>query len=130
MREPQEILNPVSWWEVEVPDLEKAGAFYGAAFGWTMVPFGDTALFAMSGESMVCGLNQVEGEASGRGIRAYLATTDMEATLDLVDEAGGTVVTKRTPVDTGGGDMGWWALFQDPSGVNLGLWTGTPAASS
>lgn len=124
-----EVLSPVNWWEIEVPDLDEAGAFYGAVFGWTMVPFGDSSLFAMRGESMVCGLNRVEGEPSGRGVRAYLESTDMEATLARVQEAGGTVVTGRSLVDMDG-DMGWWALFTDPSGVNLGLWTGTPPNSS
>jgi predicted enzyme related to lactoylglutathione lyase len=49
----------------------------------------------------VCGLSRVGGEPSGRGARACLETSDLE-------------------------DMGWYALFTDPSGVTLGLWTGTP----
>lgn len=120
-----QVLNPVNWWEIEVPDLGQASAFYGTVFGWTMVPFGESSVFAKRGESLVCGLTLVAGTPSGRGVRAYLDTSDLEATLARVVEAGGAVTTPRTLVDTGG-DMGWYALFTDPSGVTLGLWTGTP----
>jgi predicted enzyme related to lactoylglutathione lyase len=123
--EAQEIAHPVNWWEVEVTDLERAGAFYSAVFGWSMRPFGADAMFAMRGESMVCGLVRGEGPPQGRGVKAYLETTDMEATLGRVESAGGAVVHRRALV-ADDGSMGWWALFTDPSGVTLGLWTGNP----
>ncbi len=106
-------LGTVSWWEIPVPDLDKAKTFYTAVFGWSYTPFGEGYEGILAGETMIGGLTTSGGEDAGEGIRIYVNVDDIEATLATVESNGGAVKTPRTEV---GGDMGWWANFTDPAG--------------
>lgn len=119
------VANPFSWCDIEVTDLAQAEAFYGEVFGWEFVPFGDDFRMATQDGALVCGLMKADGAVAGRGLRGYIATDDLEATLRRIEVAGGSVAQARQEI---GGDFGWWALFRDPSGVCLGLATDKPAA--
>jgi len=119
------VANPFSWCDIEVTDLARAEAFYGEVFGWEFVPFGDDFRMATTDGALVCGLMKADGAVAGRGLRGYIATDDLEATLRRIEAAGGSVAQARQEI---GGDFGWWALFRDPSGVSLGLATDQPAA--
>ena len=33
--------NTVTWWDIQVTDLEAAKTFYGTVFGWTYTEFGE-----------------------------------------------------------------------------------------
>jgi uncharacterized protein len=119
--------HSVTWYEIQVVDLEAAKTFYGEVFGWTFEAWGESFVVAMAGDQMVCGLDLVEGDTSpaGRHVRVYLDVDDMEETLARIEKAGGEVVAARTAVP---GDNGWLATFADPSGLKLSLFTNTPAA--
>jgi uncharacterized protein len=119
--------HAVTWYEIQVTDLEAAKTFYGEVFGWTFESWGETFVVAKAGDQMICGLDLAEGDASpaGRHVRVYLDVDDLEETLARVEKAGGEVVASRTAVP---GDSGWFATFADPSGLKLSLWTTTPAA--
>jgi uncharacterized protein len=121
--------NPVIWWEIQVPDLDKGQAFYRAVFGWTFEPFGEEFVIAKTPDgTMVGGLVSSEGDASpsGRHVRIYFAVQDLEATLRAVEANGGEVVDTRTLISE---EYGWSATFADPTGIKLGLVTDQPAAS-
>ncbi|MGH3455522.1 MAG: VOC family protein [Nocardioidaceae bacterium] len=119
------VANPFSWCDIEVTDPARAEAFYGEVFGWEFVPFGGDFRMATKDGALVCGLMKADGAVAGRGLRGYIATDDLEATLRRIEAAGGSVAQARQEI---GGDFGWWALFRDPSGVSLGLATDQPAA--
>jgi uncharacterized protein len=117
----------ITWWEIQVPDLEQAEAFYGGVFGWTFKPFmeGYHAAYDAEGK-MVCGITKVDGEPSGRQIHVVFdlsAKETLEETLAKVTECGGTVKAPRTQI---GQDMGWYATVADPSGLSFDFWTGDP----
>ena len=119
------VANPFSWCDIEVSDLKQAESFFGEVFGWEFVPFGDDFAVATKDGALVCGVMKAEGPVAGRGLRGYIATDDLEGTLQRVEAAGGSVAKTRREI---GGDFGWWAWFRDPSGVVLGLATDRPAA--
>ncbi len=60
----------------------------------------------------------------GNGIRITFGTDDLEAALERVTAAGGTVLNHRSEI---GGGMGWWADFTDPAGRRVGFSTNNPA---
>jgi uncharacterized protein len=126
--------NPITWWEIQVPDLERAKAFYGGVFDWSFKPWQDgyEGVHTADGK-MVGGMTHKKGEPAGRDIHVCF-TADyhgdgrddtLEQLLDKVRRHGGTVKTERTEI---GADMGWYATVADPSGLSFDLWTGRPAA--
>ena len=119
-----DVITRLDWWEIPVPDLEEATQFYGAVFGWTFKPFGDDYLSAHGpDDTMLGGIFKAPAEELGNGVRITFGTDDLEAVLERVTAAGGTVVNPRSEI---GGDMGWWAAFTDPAGRWLGLSTTNP----
>jgi predicted enzyme related to lactoylglutathione lyase len=115
----------VAWFDIQVPDLEAAKSFYGAVFGWTFTPFGETFVTITTPDgNMIGGMDQVTGEPAGRQVRIYLATDELEGVLSRVEKAGGTVDTGRTLITE---EYGWSATLVDPSGLKIGLWTSKPA---
>ena len=116
-----EAITRMTWWEIPVPDLDDARRFYGDAFGWKFEPFGDDyfAALAPDGE-MIGGIFKATGDDLSNGVRITFATDNLEAALERVKGAGGTVQTERSEI---GGGMGWWAAILDPAGRWIGLST-------
>jgi predicted enzyme related to lactoylglutathione lyase len=114
------------WHEFQVPDLTAAKEFYSAVFGWTYQPFGESFVICQNPDGqMVAGLDEVAAEPAGRHVRVYVESDDLEAALDRVAAAGGTVVHPRRVISE---EFGWFALVTDPSGLTFGLSTSHPAA--
>lgn len=119
----------VTWWELQVTDLEKAQAFYGATFGWSFQSLWENFVMVTGPDGApIGGLDSGTGQGeppAGRGVRIYVQVADLEATLEKVTGAGGTVTTPRTLITE---ENGWYATFTDPSGLTLGLLTTAAAA--
>jgi len=120
------VITQMNWWEIPVPDLDDAKRFYGDVFAWTFTPFGED-YFAAAGPDgkLLGGVFKAPDDQLGNGVRITFETDDLEAALERVTAAGGTVVTTRSEI---GGDMGWWAAFTDPAGRWLGFSTSNPVA--
>lgn len=116
--------NTVTWWELQVPDLEQAKKFYGAVFGWSYQTFGDGfEVICTPDGTMIGGLDggTAKGESpAGRGARVYVLVDDMEDTLSRVAPNGGEVQQSRTLIAP---EYGWFALLTDPSGLTIGMTT-------
>lgn len=124
--------SPVSWWEIQVDDLEPAKKFYGEVFGWTFRTYEamDGYELAHVGDTMVGALHRVDGAVSGRHIHVVFdadarADHTLEDLLASVASAGGVVVKERTLIAEG---MGWFATVTDPSGLTFDLSTNRPQA--
>ena len=120
-----------NWNELNTWNVEDAKAFYGEALGWTFqsVPMADEGEYTlcMTDGEPVAGLFQMR---KGCGMDdlpnhwfAYIAVDDVDARLQGVEAAGGTIC--REPFDVP--DIGRIAIVQD----NLGAVTGwmTPSQS-
>ena len=120
--------NTVTWWELQVTDLEQAKTFYGSVFGWAFQPFGDGyAMVTAPDGTPLGGLDSDTGKGeqpAGRTSRIYVQVADLEQTLKAVESAGGSIVADRQLISE---EFGWWAMFADPSGLKLGLVTSNPA---
>jgi predicted enzyme related to lactoylglutathione lyase len=123
----------IVWWEIETSEPEAFQRFHADLFGWSFAPaFADTDLGAdywiiQTDGRGIGGLQRADAGAPSpsAGVRMYLETDDLEATLLRVEGRGGTVERGRTAL---GGDDRWFAVFRDPVGVSFGLWTAEPAA--
>jgi hypothetical protein len=119
-----EAITRLSWWEIPVADLDEAMRFYGAALGWAFKPFGDDYFVVLAPDGrMIGGIFKVPSDQLGNGVNIVFETDDLEASLERVRAAGGTVISPRAEI---GGDMGWWATFADPAGTRIGLSTDNP----
>lgn len=113
--------------EFPVNDLEKAGNFYADLFGWKIQPWQEMnyATFEPD-EGPGGGFAPIDGVTYKVGtVIVYLYTEDLEGTLKKIVDAGGKVVVSRQEID----GQGWFALFNDPTGNLLGLFTNNPPAA-
>ena len=98
------------------PDVERSAAFYAGVFGWRVRRRGE-------GTSFDDGVGEVSGHfvphtaAAEPGLLVYLWVDDLDAALERLRQAGGTVVA---PPGVDPGER--TALFRDPGGNVLGIY--------
>ena len=98
--------------ELPVGDVPAAKAFYESAFGWSLTDFGPTYASTLTGDTDI-GLQGDAAEAT-RAPLPVIQVDDLEAALDAVTEAGGTVVV---PIFSFPGGRRF--QFTDPAGNEL-----------
>jgi predicted enzyme related to lactoylglutathione lyase len=107
---------------VEIPahDVQAASKFYQELFGWKLhhAPEFDYTMWE-DGSGSGGGFTKVdEGNPVGR-VMVYIDSDDIEADLRRVEELGGSMVTPKTEIP----GTGWFAVFKDPTGNHLALYT-------
>lgn len=108
---------------VEIPaaNVPAAGRFYQALFGWKLqeVPDMNYTMWE-DGAGGGGGFPQVSPESPAGRVLVYIDSEDIEADLRKVSELGGKVLYPKTEIP----GMGWFAIFEDPTGNALALYTG------
>lgn len=120
VREPGMNGHPVVMFEFIAEDQERLCAFYHDVFGWEYDTESGFAYvnFAPATISTLGGIGQAKPATPGwePGRSFYLATDDVEASLDAVVTAGGSIYVPITDTD------GFrFAMFTDPEGNIVGL---------
>jgi hypothetical protein len=115
-----------NWVDLQTTDQAAAKAFYGELFGWTYddVPVDDDdgvySLAKLKGRdaAAIAGL----GDQAAAGVpphwNSYVSVSDVEATVAMVEPAGGSVL--MAPFDVM--DAGRMAVVADPTGAVITLW--------
>jgi len=104
-------------WEFVSEDPSRTRPFLEAVFGWEFrtVPGVDYQVFtAPSGPGGA--VVRASAEQS-RGVLNYVLSTSLEDDLRKIEEAGGRVRVGKTEIP----HIGWWALFEEPTGLVLAL---------
>ncbi|HEV2236636.1 MAG TPA: VOC family protein [Ktedonobacterales bacterium] len=57
-------------------------------------------------------------------VLVYISTDDINESLGKIEANGGKTLLPRTEIP----GIGWWAVFADPAGNNLALYTALPRA--
>ena len=113
---------------VEIPaaDVPSAAKFYESLFGWKM-QHDDQFDYTMwqDGNGSGGGFNKASDEHPAGQVLVYIASDNIEADLQQVEKLGGSVVTPKTEIP----GTGWFALFKDPTGNTLALYTSMRPAS-
>jgi len=118
--------HPIVHIEIPATNTSAAGKFYSDVFGWKIeadqmygyVQFqsegGPGGGFVEAGKE-----NPVNVEYKTDSLLVYLGTDDIEASLAAVEAHGGKTLLPKTEIP----HVGWWAVFEDPSGNRLALYT-------
>lgn len=106
--------------ELPVGDVPAAKAFYEGAFGWTLTDFGPTYACTLTGDTDI-GL-QGDGAEATKAPLAVIIVDDLDAVLEAVTGAGGTIVR---PIFAFPGGRRF--QFLDPGGNELACMQADPA---
>jgi predicted enzyme related to lactoylglutathione lyase len=119
-----------SWVDLATSDADGAEAFYTALFGWTSHDQGEAAggyrMLRKEGKD-VAALYAVGPEQGPPRWNTYVTVEDVDAAVERVDPAGGTVIAAPFDVpDPGASDVprsiGRMAVVSDPAGAIVVLW--------
>ena len=121
--------HPIVHVEFPASDPKAASKFYADLFGWNIQTdpnFADYPMFQAEGGP---GGGFVKtGTEAGGGLSyqageplLYVASEDIDADLRKAESLGGTTVVPKTEIP----QVGWFAIFKDPSGNKVGLFTST-----
>jgi predicted enzyme related to lactoylglutathione lyase len=106
--------------EIPAADGVKAGKFYQDLFGWKIET--DTKMnYTMwaPGEGVGGGFAPLGETVKPGDVLVQVDSDDIEADLKRVKALGGTVLREKTEIP----QIGWFALFKDPTGNTLALYT-------
>lgn len=109
---------------VEFPatDLGAISDFYSKSFGWKITPMGEGYTLWQSADEKSGGGFSTPQPGSAPAVVVYIEVDDIEASLAAVGANGGSTVVPRTEI---GGGHGFFALFRDPAGNVVGVWSKT-----
>ncbi|MBV1861203.1 MAG: VOC family protein [Nannocystaceae bacterium] len=99
--------NNVVHFAIHADDVERAKTFYAAVFGWRFEAWGPPGFFNIrTGEGGIMGaLEKRQVPLSGTGVRAFTCTVsveDLDATIQAIGDAGGTVSGQPFTIPTVG----------------------------
>jgi uncharacterized protein len=123
--------NPFVHVELATTDLDKAKAFYGKLFNWTLedIPMAAAHAIEKLGPDGVYTMIKV-GSGTGGGMMkhpvpgapsawlAYVLVDDIHVATKNAKSLGATIMKDATEVM----GMGWLSIILDPTGAALGLW--------
>jgi predicted enzyme related to lactoylglutathione lyase len=113
--------HPIVHVEFPATNIDATAAFYAELFGWKVEhhPEMDYATFAAEG-GPGGGFPRADGERLNPGdVLVYVGTDDIEASLARAESLGGSTVVPKTEIP----HIGWFAVFSDPTGNRVALFT-------
>jgi hypothetical protein len=114
--------HPIVHIEFSADDPKSAGKFYGDVFDWDIQHMPEMDYVSFEAEpGPGGGFNKVDEEMiKADDILIYILAGDIETTLKKIEALGGQTVLPKTEIP----NIGWYALFTDPTGNRVGLFTG------
>jgi predicted enzyme related to lactoylglutathione lyase len=108
--------------ELNTTDVDKAKAFYGKLFEWTLedVPMGPGGSYTMIKVGQGTGGGMVKHPVPGAPSAwlAYVQVEEIKAATEKARSLGATIMQDVVEVP----GMGWLSILIDPTGAALGLW--------
>ena len=107
--------------ELNTTDLDRARAFYGKLFDWTLedipMPEGVYTLIKV-GQGTGGGMMKHPMPGAPSAWLAYVQVDDIHAATEKARSLGATIVRDATEVP----GQGWFSILIDPTGAALALW--------
>jgi hypothetical protein len=113
-------MNGIEHIEIPSKNLEESMVFYSRAFGWECRKHNDYYAYFKAPNGVDGGFDPSGAPSADSGTTIYIRVDDIASTLSKIEELGGTVLRSKTEI---GGEMGFYALFTDPHGNRIGLWS-------
>jgi predicted enzyme related to lactoylglutathione lyase len=108
--------------ELNTTDVDKAKAFYGELFEWTLedMPMGPAGNYTMIkvGQGTAGGMLKHPVPGAPSAWLAYVQVDDIKAATEKARSLGAKIMQDVTEVM----GMGWLSVLIDPTGAALGLW--------
>ncbi len=118
--------NPFCHVELNTTDLNKAKAFYGKLFDWTLddvpMPGMDYTLIKV-GSGTGGGMMKHPVPGAPSAWMPYVLVDDVQASTQMAKSLGAQVLRDVTEVP----GAGWFSIIADPTGAVMGLWKNKPA---
>lgn len=113
--------HPIVHIEFSAKDPLAAAKFYSDLFGWKTehLPQMNYVTFEAEG-GPGGGFNPLGEQVKAGDAFVYVATGDIEVSLSKAVSLGGKTLVPKTEIP----NIGWFALFSDPTGNTVGLFTG------
>jgi predicted enzyme related to lactoylglutathione lyase len=112
--------HPIVHIEFSSKDREESGKFYSQLFGWKVQQMPDMNYATFDAEGGPGGgFNPVSEEYPAGTVMVYIETDDIDATLAKAEKLGAKTLVPKTEIP----ETGWFALFLDVSGNQVGLYT-------
>jgi predicted enzyme related to lactoylglutathione lyase len=119
---------------VEFPTTDGASSakFYSELFGWKTQEVPQFSYWMFDTEAGVGGgFNNIGDANNGFEVKpgtvvVYATTDDIEGDLAKAESLGGKIITTKMEIP----GMGWYGIFEDPSGNYVGLYTGTEGSDA
>jgi predicted enzyme related to lactoylglutathione lyase len=107
---------------IEMPTTngKASGEFYEKLFGWHIV-HDEQMDYTMwdPHDGPGGGFSPVGKDVKPGDVLIYVNSDDIEADLKKAASLGATIVREKSEIPT----IGWWGIFQDPTGNNIALYT-------
>jgi uncharacterized protein len=108
--------------ELNTTDVDRAKAFYGKLFDWTLedVPMGAAGNYTLIKVEKGTGGGMMKHPMPGAPSAwlAYVEVADIAAATEKARSLGAQIIRDVTEVM----GMGWLSILIDPTGAALGLW--------
>ncbi len=126
--------HPIVHVDLPAENPEAAAKFYEEVFGWKLTHNQEFSYWMFDAEGGPGGGFTSPGSYDGHGsaegyqigkVLVYLGSEDIEADLARVEASGGRIIMPSMAI----GEMGWMAVFADPSGNHLGFYKYPPTAA-
>jgi predicted enzyme related to lactoylglutathione lyase len=106
--------NKLAHFAIEADDVERARAFYSAAFNWQFEPWGPPEFYLIHEAGLHGALQKRAGPSTpGRhGFECSIAVDDLRASMDKIKAAGGTLLGAPHTIPT----VGELTQFTDTEG--------------
>ncbi len=113
--------HPIVHVEIAAKDPKATAGFYSSLFGWKIETDQNAGYVMFQEESGPAGgFPKVDNQLYKPGdVVVYIQTDDIDGMLKKITSLGGKVTTPKTEIP----GEGWFALFADPNGNRLGLFT-------
>ncbi|MEU9074153.1 VOC family protein [Kitasatospora sp. NPDC004745] len=109
------------WIDLGSPDVAATAEFYGKVFGWTFESAGPETggygFLQLNGRT-VAAVGPLQDQGARSAWTTYFHTSDADATVKAVEQAGGTVRVPAMDVMT----AGRMAQLTDPQGAEFAVW--------
>jgi predicted enzyme related to lactoylglutathione lyase len=115
---------PVASFEITSHNPGRFAEFYKELFDWNVTESPDPGYRLVDtgagDEAIGGGIGATQGSEDPGGVTVYLKVDDLQAHLDKAEKLGGATVVP--PADLPG-EFGRFAMFSDPDGHTVGLWS-------
>lgn len=112
------VFGAITHLELYANDLQTSAKFYSDLFGWTTNPHDAGYLFWEDPTGLSGGFTTAGAPVTNPAATFYISVDDIPAMLARIRNAGGVVIREKMEIGSG---HGYYALFRDPAGNNIGL---------